>query len=133
MLSRLFSSSATVTSTIRRHSIIATASYTSSASAPNGSSYPTSSTSTATSSTSLSTDSSKPLEIPTPPGSEDCCMSGCAHCVWDMYNEEVEQYNAAAVERGLPLVDPNAIDPSVQAFRDMEREKLEREEANKKK
>ncbi|KAJ3064361.1 hypothetical protein HDU98_012220, partial [Podochytrium sp. JEL0797] len=39
-----------------------------------------------------------------------------------MYGEEVEKYNLVAKERGLPQLDPDSIDPSVQAFRDMERD-----------
>ncbi|CAO1632189.1 unnamed protein product [Sympodiomycopsis kandeliae] len=29
---------------------------------------------------------------PSPPGSEDCCMSGCARCVYDLYKEDLEDY-----------------------------------------
>ncbi|KAG0292182.1 hypothetical protein BGZ98_002683 [Dissophora globulifera] len=29
---------------------------------------------------------------PTPPGAEDCCMSGCAHCVYDIYEEDRQDY-----------------------------------------
>ncbi|KAF9916665.1 hypothetical protein BX616_003162 [Lobosporangium transversale] len=29
---------------------------------------------------------------PTPPGAEDCCMSGCAHCIYDIYEEERQEY-----------------------------------------
>ncbi|KAF9290170.1 hypothetical protein BGZ68_007754 [Mortierella alpina] len=29
---------------------------------------------------------------PTPPGSEDCCMSGCAHCIYDIYEEDRQEY-----------------------------------------
>ncbi|KAG0005440.1 hypothetical protein BGZ65_011127 [Modicella reniformis] len=28
----------------------------------------------------------------TPPGAEDCCMSGCAHCVYDIYEEDRQEY-----------------------------------------
>ncbi|KAI8611759.1 hypothetical protein BC830DRAFT_1139784 [Chytriomyces sp. MP71] len=64
--------------------------------------------------------------IPVAPGSEDCCMSACAVCVWDQYAEDVEKYNRAALELGIPLVQPGAIHPSVQAFRDMEQDLLNR-------
>ena len=34
-----------------------------------------------------------PIELPEKPESpENCCMSGCAHCVWDMYQEDIEDY-----------------------------------------
>lgn len=32
-----------------------------------------------------------PLKPP-PPGAEDCCMSGCARCVYDLYKEDLEEY-----------------------------------------
>ncbi|PFH47977.1 hypothetical protein AMATHDRAFT_150850 [Amanita thiersii Skay4041] len=38
------------------------------------------------------------LEVPRepqPPGSDDCCMSGCAVCVYDLYEEAREKYNDA--------------------------------------
>lgn len=37
-----------------------------------------------------------PKEIPPPPEKPepgDCCGSGCVRCVWDIYYEELEQYN----------------------------------------
>ncbi|KAI8575095.1 hypothetical protein K450DRAFT_263335 [Umbelopsis ramanniana AG] len=27
-----------------------------------------------------------------PEAPDNCCMSGCAHCVWDIYQEEMEDY-----------------------------------------
>jgi hypothetical protein len=32
---------------------------------------------------------------PAPPGPDDCCRSGCAWCVLDLYQEELERYRAA--------------------------------------
>ncbi|GJJ72179.1 hypothetical protein EMPS_04536 [Entomortierella parvispora] len=29
---------------------------------------------------------------PTPPGAEDCCMSGCAHCIYDIYEDDRQEY-----------------------------------------
>ncbi|KAG0265205.1 hypothetical protein BG011_005248 [Mortierella polycephala] len=29
---------------------------------------------------------------PAPPGAEDCCMSGCAHCIYDIYAEDRQEY-----------------------------------------
>ena len=34
--------------------------------------------------------SSKPKE----PTESECCMSGCARCVWDIYFEELEQFES---------------------------------------
>ncbi|KAJ3388426.1 hypothetical protein HDU84_009786 [Entophlyctis sp. JEL0112] len=69
----------------------------------------------------------KPPPVPLAPGPEDCCMSGCAHCVWDVYAAEIDIYNDYAREHGLALLSEEAkIDPSVQAFRDMERSILQR-------
>ncbi|KAJ3126399.1 hypothetical protein HK100_010275 [Physocladia obscura] len=55
------------------------------------------------------------IQVPQPPGSEDCSS------VWDIYNDEVTRYNEFAHEKGLPLINPDQIDPSVDAFREMER------------
>ncbi|KAI9356018.1 hypothetical protein DFJ73DRAFT_758839 [Zopfochytrium polystomum] len=61
---------------------------------------------------------------PDPPGPEDCCMGGCAHCVWDVYQDDFDRYVAELARRGI-LVDATlsaaAMDPSVKALRDMER------------
>ncbi|PWN43047.1 ABC1-domain-containing protein [Ceraceosorus guamensis] len=32
---------------------------------------------------------------PEAPGSEDCCMSGCVHCVYDMYADDLEAFHEA--------------------------------------
>ncbi|SJX66231.1 related to ABC1-ubiquinol--cytochrome-c reductase complex assembly protein [Sporisorium reilianum f. sp. reilianum] len=34
-----------------------------------------------------------PLKPP-PPGPEECCMSGCAHCAYDIYAEDLEDFHA---------------------------------------
>lgn len=31
---------------------------------------------------------------PRAPGPEDCCMSGCARCVYDLYSEDLQEYQA---------------------------------------
>ncbi|GER40389.1 hypothetical protein STAS_17057 [Striga asiatica] len=43
-------------------------------------------------------ESEKPAATPVPPPPEkplpgDCCGSGCVRCVWDVYYEELEEYN----------------------------------------
>ena len=54
--------------------------------------------------------------IPQEPGSEDCCMSGCAICVWDIYNDELQDYNS---KHEVKI----EVDPMMQVFRDFERAK----------
>ncbi|KAA1082677.1 hypothetical protein PGT21_010148 [Puccinia graminis f. sp. tritici] len=36
---------------------------------------------------------------PKPPGPEDCCMSGCATCVYDIYAQETEEYVESLKQR----------------------------------
>lgn len=73
-----------------------------------------------------------------PPPPENCCMSGCAHCVWDMYAEDMEDYAMKKsdirnrfIAQGVPLPkelekgnkdDAMAeMDPTMKAFLDMEK------------
>ncbi|KAF9362120.1 hypothetical protein BGX26_000008 [Mortierella sp. AD094] len=83
---------------------------------------------------------------PTPPGSEDCCMSGCAHCIYDIYEEDRQEYKlklakvlkeiekagfppppniatgSAAGDKGDNSVDSDDdMDPSMKAFLELER------------
>ncbi|WIA30140.1 hypothetical protein OEZ86_000233 [Tetradesmus obliquus] len=39
---------------------------------------------------------------PTEPGPEDCCQSGCEHCVWEVYNQELKRYMQYMQQQGLP-------------------------------
>ena len=32
---------------------------------------------------------------PPKPGKDDCCRSGCTFCVFDLYQDELEQYRLA--------------------------------------
>ncbi|RKP00675.1 hypothetical protein CXG81DRAFT_19401 [Caulochytrium protostelioides] len=88
------------------------------------------------------------LMPPEPP--TNCCMSGCAHCVWDIYQDEMDEYLKQREQRqltagnggsggssnsndhghGLPgggdggaaSPDPEAeIDPGIKAFRELEK------------
>ncbi|WP_221796494.1 oxidoreductase-like domain-containing protein [Oceanobacter mangrovi] len=36
---------------------------------------------------------------PLPPGDNECCESGCDRCVWDIYREEVAEWEAARKAR----------------------------------
>lgn len=62
------------------------------------------------------------FEIPPPP--TDCCMSGCANCVWVTYAEELAQIykdGGKASERVLEAIE----DPSLKIFLSLElKEKL---------
>jgi len=78
-----------------------------------------------------------PPEVPT-----NCCMSGCVHCTWDIYQDEMEAYQttrkeiarrrrdllekwgrkkeAAAVQE--PVFTPaESMDPSMAAFLELEK------------
>ena len=33
-------------------------------------------------------------EKPTPPSASECCEGGCAKCVWDLYQDELEAWRA---------------------------------------
>ncbi|WVQ98248.1 hypothetical protein IAU59_005371 [Kwoniella sp. CBS 9459] len=41
---------------------------------------------------------------PTPPGEEDCCMSGCVHCVYTIYADDLEAYSDAVVQARQALL-----------------------------
>ncbi|KAF9566652.1 hypothetical protein EC968_003600 [Mortierella alpina] len=83
---------------------------------------------------------------PTPPGSEDCCMSGCAHCIYDIYEEDRQEYKRKLAivlqdieKAGLPpppniatkssttadgspaTEDDDGMDPGMKAFLELER------------
>ncbi|KAF9923963.1 hypothetical protein FBU30_005983 [Linnemannia zychae] len=81
---------------------------------------------------------------PTPPGAEDCCMSGCAHCIYDIYEEDRQEYSANLAKvldeiskAGLPPPDignktkdgdgaqstnsDDDMDPGMKAFLELER------------
>ncbi|KAJ2726705.1 hypothetical protein GGI07_000429 [Coemansia sp. Benny D115] len=73
---------------------------------------------------------------PEAPSNDDCCLSGCEFCVWDLYDEDMREYQKQAETvrkafeaqgRAVPKqVRPenlhDSVDPSMRAFLDMERE-----------
>ncbi|KAJ2683193.1 hypothetical protein IWW39_005632 [Coemansia spiralis] len=73
---------------------------------------------------------------PEPPSNDDCCLSGCEFCVWDLYDDDMREYQKqAGVIRdafealGKPVpacIRPeslrDAVDPTMRAFLDLERE-----------
>ena len=38
-------------------------------------------------------------ERPEPPGDYECCESGCDRCVWDIYREDVAEWEAVQKAR----------------------------------
>jgi hypothetical protein len=40
---------------------------------------------------------------PKPSEPDNCCMSGCVNCVWDLYREELEDWSIAAVKAKVAL------------------------------
>jgi hypothetical protein len=36
---------------------------------------------------------SRQLDKPEPPGEYDCCESACEPCVWDLYYEDLAEWN----------------------------------------
>lgn len=38
------------------------------------------------------------LVPPEPPEPDNCCMSGCVNCVWELFREDMEEYTAARAE-----------------------------------
>ncbi|KAN0065503.1 hypothetical protein ACQY0O_001340 [Thecaphora frezii] len=45
---------------------------------------------------------------PQPPGPDECCMSGCAHCAYDIYAEDLEDFHSKlqAVRQRLLALEP---------------------------
>ncbi|KAJ1720068.1 hypothetical protein LPJ53_005253 [Coemansia erecta] len=82
---------------------------------------------------------------PEPPDNDDCCLSGCEFCVWDLYDEDMREYRKQAEairhafesqgkevpEQLRPESLHDAVNPTMRAFLDMEREmamKIQHEE-----
>ncbi|KAJ2067766.1 hypothetical protein GGI08_001210, partial [Coemansia sp. S2] len=73
---------------------------------------------------------------PEPPSNDDCCLSGCEFCVWDLYDDDMREYQKQAavirdafeaLHKPVPAcIRPeslrDAVDPTMRAFLDMERE-----------
>ncbi|KAJ2237831.1 hypothetical protein H4R99_000753 [Coemansia sp. RSA 1722] len=81
---------------------------------------------------------------PEPPSDGDCCLSGCEFCVWDLYDEDMREYQKQAgiirqafEDQGKEVPEQirpenlrDLVDPTMRAFLDMEREmamKIEQE------
>lgn len=62
---------------------------------------------------------------PVEPGPEDCCMRGCANCVWDVYFEALKQHRKAEGDKGAvhpAYAAATSIDAAMEAFAKLERQ-----------
>lgn len=60
----------------------------------------------------------RPFELPEEP--TNCCMSGCANCVWIDYAKELTRIYADGGSRAQQLVLQKITDPSLKVFLQME-------------
>lgn len=50
------------------------------------------------------------VKVPAKPIEPDnCCMSGCINCVWELFNEDVEEWKAKRLEAALKLIEKNKV------------------------
>ncbi|KAI8386355.1 related to UPF0651 protein YPL107W, mitochondrial [Nakaseomyces glabratus] len=53
------------------------------------------------------------VEVPEKPGQPDnCCMSGCVNCVWELYNDDVRYWKQKRNEAALKIRDSTEVWPS---------------------
>lgn len=53
------------------------------------------------------------VEVPDRPKEPDnCCMSGCINCVWEMYNDDVKEWNAKRKEAAEKLTKKGGVWPA---------------------
>lgn len=53
---------------------------------------------------------------PRPDEPDNCCMSGCVHCVWDDFRDEMEEWAellAQAKAKGGPTKSPNVVPTAI--------------------
>lgn len=52
------------------------------------------------------------VSVPDKPTEPDnCCMSGCINCVWEMYNDDIKDWNAKRKEAALKLIEKGGVWP----------------------
>jgi hypothetical protein len=61
----------------------------------------------------------KPIE----PTDQDCCMSGCAICVWDVYREELETWKQRAKMAGVNIAQESPLDAFLELEKSLEARK----------
>lgn len=53
------------------------------------------------------------ITVPDKPTEPDnCCMSGCINCVWEMYNDDIKEWNAKRKEAAKKLVKKGGVWPA---------------------
>lgn len=78
--------------------------------------------------------SSKERDPPPPTLPEEptnCCMSGCANCVWIEYAKELTKIYSDGGDKAKELILQKITDPSLKMFLQMELRALEKEAAKK--
>nr|XP_018897012.1 PREDICTED: uncharacterized protein LOC109030483 [Bemisia tabaci] len=65
------------------------------------------------------------LELPEEP--TNCCMSGCANCVWIEYAKELQTVFHGSNEKARDIILTKISDPNMKAFLAMELKMLEKE------
>lgn len=52
-------------------------------------------------------------EKPLPPGDYECCESGCDRCVWDIYREELQEWEQQQKSQSNAASQPSAAQTAI--------------------